>query len=110
MALANFCARNSCQLAGFCQSLSICKLGIGEGGVQSVDRRLDFAMENPKIRAVEAFPVEQQDQTLICLRDPSGLAPEPLMLGMGAYFIVTLFDGRMSLKDIQPRFQSASAR
>src|SRR5271168_5241552 len=61
-------------------------------------------MENPKIRAVEAFPVEQQDQTLICLRDPSGLAPEAIMLGMGAYFIVTLFDGRMSLKDIQAAF------
>ena len=61
-------------------------------------------MENPKIRAVEAFPVEQQDQTLICLRDSSGLAPEPLMLGMGAYFIVTLFDGRMSRKDIQAAF------
>ena len=61
-------------------------------------------MEHPKIRAVEAFPVEQQDQTLICLRDPSGLAPESIMLGMGAYFIVTLFDGRMSLKDIQLAF------
>ena len=61
-------------------------------------------MENPKIRAVEAFPVEQQDQTLICLRDPSGLAPEPIMLGMGAYFIVTLFDGLMALKDIQAAF------
>ena len=61
-------------------------------------------MENPKIRAVEAFPVEQQGQTLICLRDPSGLAPEPIMLGMGAYFIVTLFDGKMSLKDIQAAF------
>jgi len=61
-------------------------------------------MENPKIRAVEAFPVEQQDQTLICLRDPSRLAPEPIMLGMGAYFIVTLFDGRMSLRDIQAAF------
>jgi hypothetical protein len=61
-------------------------------------------MENPKIRAVEAFPVEQQDQTLICLRDSSGLAPEPIMLGMGAYFIVTLFDGRMSRKDIQAAF------
>ncbi len=61
-------------------------------------------MENPKIRAVEAFPVEQQDQTLICLRDPSGLAPEPITLGMGAYFIVTLFDGKMSLKDIQGAF------
>jgi len=61
-------------------------------------------MENPKIRGVEAFPVEQQDQTLICLRDPSGLAPEAIMLGMGAYFIVTLFDGQMSLKDIQLAF------
>ncbi len=26
------------------------------------------------------------------------------MLGMGAYFIVTLFDGRMTLKDIQAAF------
>lgn len=61
-------------------------------------------MENPKIRAVEAFPVEQKDQTLVCLRDPSGLAPEPIMLGMGAYFIVTLFDGRTSLENIQAAF------
>lgn len=61
-------------------------------------------MENPKIRGVEAFPVEQQDQTLICLRDPSGLAPEPIMLGMGAYFIITLFDGKTSLSEIQSAF------
>ncbi|HYK65365.1 MAG TPA: AmmeMemoRadiSam system protein B [Patescibacteria group bacterium] len=61
-------------------------------------------MEFPKIRAVEVFPVEQQGQTLICLRDPSGLAPEPLALGMGAYFIVTLFDGHTSLIDIQAAF------
>jgi hypothetical protein len=32
------------------------------------------------------------------------MAPEPIMLGMGAYFIVTLFDGRMALKDIQAAF------
>src|SRR5216683_1187134 len=61
-------------------------------------------MEKPKIRAVEAFPVQEQDQTFICLRDPSGLAPESIMLGMGAYFIVTLFDGEMSLKEIQAAF------
>jgi AmmeMemoRadiSam system protein B len=61
-------------------------------------------MEKPKIRAVEAFPVEERDQTFICLRDPSGLAPESIMLGMGAYFIVTLFDGEMSLKQIQAAF------
>jgi len=61
-------------------------------------------MDKPKIRAVEAFPVQEEDQTFICLRDPSGLAPEGIMLGMGAYFIVTLFDGEMSLSEIQAAF------
>ena len=61
-------------------------------------------MDKPIIRPVEAFPMEQQDQTLICLRDPSGLAPEPIMLGMGAYFLVTLFDGTNSTLDLQAAF------
>jgi MEMO1 family protein len=61
-------------------------------------------MDKPIIRPVEAFPMEQQDQTLICLRDPSGLAPEPIMLGMGAYFLVTLFDGANSTLDLQAAF------
>ena len=53
-------------------------------------------MENPKIRAVEAFPVEQDGQTYICLRDPTGIAPTPILIGSGAYFLVTLFDGTNS--------------
>lgn len=61
-------------------------------------------MDKPKIRAVEAFPIEHQDQTMICLRDPTGLAPEPVMLGMGAYFLVTLFDGTNSVPDMQAAF------
>ena len=61
-------------------------------------------MDKPKIRAVEAFPVEQNEQAYICLRDPSGLAPDPIMLGMGAYFIVTLFDGDHDLRDIRAAF------
>ena len=61
-------------------------------------------MDKPIIRAVEAFPMEQQEQTLICLRDPSGFAPEPIMLGMGAYFLVTLFDGTNSTLDFQAAF------
>jgi MEMO1 family protein len=61
-------------------------------------------MDKPIIRPVEAFPMEQQDQTLICLRDPSGLAPEPIMLGMGAYFLVTLFDGTRTTVDLQAAF------
>jgi len=61
-------------------------------------------MEKPKIRQVEAFPIEQNGQTMICLRDPSAIAPSPIMLGMGAYFIVTLFDGTHDLRDIQAAF------
>ncbi len=61
-------------------------------------------MENPKIRPVEAFPIDHEGQTLICLRDPTGMAPEPILLGMGAYFIVTLFDGTNALLDIQASF------
>ena len=61
-------------------------------------------MEKPRIRPVEAFPIEQQEQTYICLRDPTGLAPEPILLGMGAYFIVSLFDGRNEARDIQTAF------
>jgi len=61
-------------------------------------------MEKPIIRGVEAFPVDQDGQTYICLRDPTGLAPEPIVLGMGAYFIVSLFDGRNDLREVQAAF------
>ncbi len=58
----------------------------------------------PRIRAVEAFPVEQDGQTMVCLRDSTGLAPNPIVLGMGAYFIVTLLNGTNDLRDIQSAF------
>jgi AmmeMemoRadiSam system protein B len=61
-------------------------------------------MENPKIRPLEAFPVEQQGQTLVGLRDPAGYASQPILLGMGAYYLITMFDGQTSLRDIQAAF------
>ncbi|HEX3410031.1 MAG TPA: AmmeMemoRadiSam system protein B [Candidatus Binataceae bacterium] len=61
-------------------------------------------MDKPKIRPVEAFPVDQDGQSYVCLRDPTGVAPTPLMLGMGAYFLVTLFDGSYSRVDLQAAF------
>ena len=70
---------------------------------RSICKRRD-SMDKPRIRPVEAFPIEQQEQTYICLRDPTGLAPEPILLGMGAYFIITLFDGRNDVRDIQGAF------
>jgi AmmeMemoRadiSam system protein B len=61
-------------------------------------------MEKPKIRPVEAFPVDQDGQTYICLRDPTGIAPTPIMIGMGAYFLVTLFDGSYAKPDLLAAF------
>ncbi len=61
-------------------------------------------MENPRIRPVETFPIEHQGQTVICLRDPMGFAEQPIALGMGAYFLVTLFTGNHTLADIQQAF------
>jgi MEMO1 family protein len=61
-------------------------------------------MDKPKIRAVEAFPVEQQGQTFILLRDPTGIAPEPILIGMGAYFLVAQMDGTNERLDLQAAF------
>jgi MEMO1 family protein len=61
-------------------------------------------MDKPKIRAVEAFPVEQQGQTFILLRDPTGIAPEPILIGMGAYFLVAQMDGTNECLDLQAAF------
>jgi AmmeMemoRadiSam system protein B len=61
-------------------------------------------MDKPKIRAVEAFPVEQQGQTYILLRDPSGIASEPILIGMGAYFLIAQMDGTNDRLDLQAAF------
>jgi len=61
-------------------------------------------MDKPKIRAVEAFPVEQQGQTFVLLRDPTGIAPEPILIGMGAYFLVAQMDGSNERLDLQAAF------
>jgi AmmeMemoRadiSam system protein B len=61
-------------------------------------------MDKPKIRPVESFPVEQNGQKLVCLRDPLGIAAPPIVLGLGAYFLVTLFSGTASLAEMQEAF------
>ena len=61
-------------------------------------------MEKPKIRPLEAIPVQQQGQTYVLLRDPSGLAPEPIVIGTAAYFLITLFDGTNTMLDLQAAF------
>ncbi|MER3446880.1 MAG: hypothetical protein C4291_08585, partial [Candidatus Dadabacteria bacterium] len=61
-------------------------------------------MDYPKLRYVEAFPVEVQKQKLICLRDPQNLSGKMVFVSSEALFIISLFDGKHSILDIQEKF------
>jgi len=61
-------------------------------------------IENPRIRPLDAFPVEHNGERMVCIRDPSGAAPDPIVLGFGAYYLITLFDGTRSRLDLQAEF------
>jgi len=41
---------------------------------------------------------------MVCLRDPMAIAPNPILLGMGGYFLLTLFDGRHTLAEIKEAY------
>src|ERR1700693_2661123 len=54
----------------------------------------------PRLRALEAFPVEEGGERFIGLRDPSGFTEQVALLPIPALDIVSLFDGDHSLAEI----------
>jgi AmmeMemoRadiSam system protein B len=58
-------------------------------------------MDCPKLRPVEAIPTADK---MICLRDPQGFSDKLVFLPYEAFFIVSLFDGRHSILDIQAEY------
>jgi hypothetical protein len=58
-------------------------------------------MEYPKLRPVEALPAQQN---MICLRDPQGFSDRLLLIPPPLFFVVSLFDGRHSVLDIQAEY------
>jgi MEMO1 family protein len=58
----------------------------------------------PKLRNVNVFPVQMSGQTLLCLQDPQNISERALFLPPVLYFIVSLFDGRHSVLDIQAEY------
>ena len=59
----------------------------------------------PKLRAIEAFPVDVEATQLVCLRDPLHYARGAILVPYPAFFILTLLDGRRSLADVQEAFR-----
>jgi AmmeMemoRadiSam system protein B len=58
----------------------------------------------PKLRNINAFPVQMSGQTLICLQDPENISEKTLFLPPPVYFIVSLFDGQHSILEIQAEY------
>lgn len=58
-------------------------------------------LEKPKLRIVDAQPIEQDGEESIVLRDPMGISENMIVLPIPVYIIATLFDGEHSLDQIQ---------
>src|ERR1700693_6427950 len=54
----------------------------------------------PRLRALEAFPVEEGGERFIGLRDPSGFTEQVALLPIPALDVVSLFDGEHSVAEI----------
>ena len=60
-----------------------------------------MSADKPLLRPLEIFPFHDGGRNLVCLRDPTGIAPEPVFIDEDTFFIVSLFDGRHTVLDIQ---------
>ena len=60
--------------------------------------------DRPKLRPVEAFPVDANGQKGLALRDPAGFTDSVLLLPPPLLDIVSLFDGEHTLGEIQETF------
>lgn len=61
-------------------------------------------LERPKLRELNAFPVEMNGRKMICLQDPLHFTENPVFVPESAFFIVSLFDGEHSILDIQEQY------
>jgi AmmeMemoRadiSam system protein B len=61
-------------------------------------------MDKPRLRPVQAFPVDYEGKRRYGIRDPQNLATGPLVLEPHIFFILSLMDGTNSLLDIQTAF------
>ncbi len=64
-------------------------------------------MENPRIRWIEAIPIEQEGKELIVLRDTEGITENALVVSREVAFMISLMDGSRTVRDIQLDFMRA---
>ncbi|HEX9655258.1 MAG TPA: AmmeMemoRadiSam system protein B [bacterium] len=63
--------------------------------------------EYPKLRYVDAFPVETAQGRMFGLRDPNGIASNMLFLSPDIFYLLQFFDGRHSQLDLRHKYLQA---
>jgi AmmeMemoRadiSam system protein B len=61
--------------------------------------------DKPCLRYCEAIPVQYDQDVVVVLRDPEQLFGETMAVALPMFMIMTLFDGRRDLRDIQAEIQ-----
>jgi MEMO1 family protein len=61
-------------------------------------------MDQPKLRPIEAFPVKVGGRDVICLRDPTDMTGNTMLVPHETLFILAHFDGKHSILDIQEAY------
>ncbi len=59
----------------------------------------------PKLRPVEALPVEMEGERVICLRDNTGIARKVVAISLQAFFVAAHFDGRCTVDEIRDAYR-----
>lgn len=67
-------------------------------------------MDYPRLRYVQAFPVDHGTTNAYALRDPTGLAEDVVVLSGDALFFLQYFDGQHSLLDMRVEYMRAFGR
>jgi MEMO1 family protein len=60
--------------------------------------------EHPKLRNVEILPVSMEGKSAFVLKDPLGIAPQPLLVPSSVLFILSQLNGENTLVDIQAAY------
>ncbi|OHC01994.1 MAG: AmmeMemoRadiSam system protein B [Planctomycetes bacterium RIFCSPLOWO2_12_FULL_40_19] len=60
-------------------------------------------MEHPKLRTIDAFPIQTSGQQAMCLRDPFN-TKNTFVVPNHVFYIICHFDGNHSILDIQSKF------
>jgi hypothetical protein len=76
----------------------------GKGGKRIDVEGMTCVEERPKLRPLDAFPVDVQGQKMIYLRDPDGFSEQTLAVPYNAYYLMMHFDGDHSIVDLQEAY------